>query len=138
MTTVTWLRQWRKLKWKWVLHLSCHVWNFLGTMTCFLKFGHAWFVLQVLLRMLPAYYNNFRDQQNTLLTKYYGLHCVKLNGPIQKKVHFFMTSVNKRISVNKKLYNIINMASFFLFKLLIYFMFYKLWIFGINLTSVWV
>ena len=45
------------------------------------------FLMQVLLRMLPAYYNHFREHRNTLVTKYYGLHCVKLNGPIQKKVH---------------------------------------------------
>ncbi|XP_020236003.1 phosphatidylinositol 4-phosphate 5-kinase 5 [Cajanus cajan] len=46
--------------------------------------------VKVLLRMLPAYYNNFRDHENTLLTKYYGLHCVKLNGPIQRKVRFII------------------------------------------------
>lgn len=27
--TVTWLRQWRKLKWKWVSSLSWWIWNFL-------------------------------------------------------------------------------------------------------------
>ncbi|KAK7378063.1 hypothetical protein VNO80_03499 [Phaseolus coccineus] len=46
--------------------------------------------VKVLLRLLPAYYNHFRDHKNTLLTKYYGLHCVKLNGPIQKKVRFII------------------------------------------------
>ncbi|KAL2320664.1 hypothetical protein Fmac_029633 [Flemingia macrophylla] len=46
--------------------------------------------VKVLLRMLPAYYDNFRDHENTLLTKYYGLHCVKLNGTIQKKVRFII------------------------------------------------
>ncbi|KAK7336462.1 hypothetical protein VNO77_17004 [Canavalia gladiata] len=46
--------------------------------------------VKVLLRMLPAYYNHFRDYGNTLVTKYYGLHCVKLNGPIQRKVRFII------------------------------------------------
>ncbi|RDX63736.1 Phosphatidylinositol 4-phosphate 5-kinase 4, partial [Mucuna pruriens] len=46
--------------------------------------------VKVLLRLLPAYYNNFRDNQNTNLTKYYGLHCVKSNGPIQRKVRFII------------------------------------------------
>ncbi|XP_014489750.1 phosphatidylinositol 4-phosphate 5-kinase 5-like isoform X3 [Vigna radiata var. radiata] len=46
--------------------------------------------VKVLLRLLPSYYNHFRDYKNTLLTKYYGLHCVKLNGPIQKKVRFII------------------------------------------------
>ncbi|MCI05659.1 phosphatidylinositol 4-phosphate 5-kinase 5-like, partial [Trifolium medium] len=40
---------------------------------------------KALLRMLPAYYNHFRSFDNALLTKFYGLHCVKLNGPSQKK-----------------------------------------------------
>ncbi|CAJ1914741.1 unnamed protein product [Sphenostylis stenocarpa] len=46
--------------------------------------------VKVLLRLLPSYYNHFRDYKNTLLTKYYGLHCVKLNGTIQKKVRFII------------------------------------------------
>ncbi|XP_027353031.1 phosphatidylinositol 4-phosphate 5-kinase 5-like [Abrus precatorius] len=46
--------------------------------------------VKVLLRMLPSYYNHFRDHENTLVTKYYGLHCVKLNGPIQRKVRFII------------------------------------------------
>ncbi|CAK7340232.1 unnamed protein product [Dovyalis caffra] len=45
---------------------------------------------KVLIRMLPAYYNHFRSYENTLLTKFYGLHCVKLNGPAQKKVRFII------------------------------------------------
>ncbi|GAB4827771.1 Phosphatidylinositol 4-phosphate 5-kinase 4 [Ancistrocladus abbreviatus] len=44
--------------------------------------------LQVLLRMLPAYYNHVRAFENTLVTKFYGLHCVKLTGTAQKKVRF--------------------------------------------------
>lgn len=36
--------------------------------------------------MLSAYYNHFRAFENTLVTKFYGLHCVKLTGPIQRKV----------------------------------------------------
>ncbi|KAM0948795.1 putative 1-phosphatidylinositol-4-phosphate 5-kinase [Dioscorea sansibarensis] len=44
--------------------------------------------VKVLLRMLPAYYNHFRSFENTLVTKFYGLHCVKLAGANQKKVRF--------------------------------------------------
>ncbi|KAJ8534144.1 hypothetical protein K7X08_007468 [Anisodus acutangulus] len=44
--------------------------------------------VKVLLRMLNAYYNHFRAFENTLVTRYYGLHCLKLNGPAQKKVRF--------------------------------------------------
>ncbi|KAJ4833707.1 Phosphatidylinositol 4-phosphate 5-kinase 6 [Turnera subulata] len=44
--------------------------------------------VKVLLRMLPAYYNHVRSYENTLVTKFYGLHCVKLTGPNQKKVRF--------------------------------------------------
>lgn len=44
--------------------------------------------VKVLLRMLPAYYNHFRAFENTLVTKFFGLHCVKLTGTIQKKVRF--------------------------------------------------
>lgn len=46
-----------------------------------------WFMVQVLIRMLPAYYNHVRSYENTLVTKFYGLHCVKLNGTAQKKVY---------------------------------------------------
>ncbi|KAI5396953.1 phosphatidylinositol 4-phosphate 5-kinase 5 isoform X1 [Lathyrus oleraceus] len=45
---------------------------------------------KALLRMLPAYYNHFRAFDNALVTKFYGLHCVKLNGPSQKKVRFII------------------------------------------------
>ncbi|KAL7239146.1 hypothetical protein ACSBR2_005112 [Camellia fascicularis] len=44
--------------------------------------------VKVLLRMLPAYYNHVRAFENTLVTKFFGLHCVKLTGPAQKKVRF--------------------------------------------------
>ncbi|GAB2299269.1 Phosphatidylinositol 4-phosphate 5-kinase 4 [Dionaea muscipula] len=44
--------------------------------------------VKVLLRMLPAYYNHVRLFENTLVTKFYGLHCVKLIGTAQKKVRF--------------------------------------------------
>ncbi|KAG1331826.1 hypothetical protein COCNU_02G017940 [Cocos nucifera] len=43
---------------------------------------------KVLLRMLPAYYNHVRNYENTLVTKFFGLHCVKLTGATQKKVRF--------------------------------------------------
>ncbi|XVF82321.1 hypothetical protein PTKIN_Ptkin16aG0037200 [Pterospermum kingtungense] len=44
--------------------------------------------VKVLIRMLPAYYNHVRSYENTLVTKFYGLHCVKLTGTAQKKVRF--------------------------------------------------
>lgn len=44
--------------------------------------------VKVLLRMLPAYYNHVRAFENTLVTKFFGLHCVKLIGATQKKVRF--------------------------------------------------
>ncbi|EPS60405.1 hypothetical protein M569_14398 [Genlisea aurea] len=43
---------------------------------------------KVLIRMLSAYYNHVRAFENTLVTKFFGLHCVKLAGPAQKKVRF--------------------------------------------------
>ncbi|KAF8114738.1 hypothetical protein N665_0034s0077 [Sinapis alba] len=43
---------------------------------------------KVLLRMLAAYYNHVRAFENTLVIRFYGLHCVKLTGTIQKKVRF--------------------------------------------------
>ncbi|KAL6010075.1 hypothetical protein ACLOJK_000506 [Asimina triloba] len=42
--------------------------------------------VKVLLRMLPTYYNHVRAFENTLVTKFYGLHCVKLTGAAQRKV----------------------------------------------------
>lgn len=45
-------------------------------------------VIQMLLKMLPAYYNHVRAFENTLVTKFFGLHCVKLTGANQKKVMF--------------------------------------------------
>ncbi|XP_047159516.1 phosphatidylinositol 4-phosphate 5-kinase 6-like isoform X3 [Vigna umbellata] len=44
--------------------------------------------VKVFLRMLPAYYKHVRSFENTLVTKFYGLHCVKLTGTSQKKVRF--------------------------------------------------
>ncbi|KAL6870668.1 hypothetical protein ACP4OV_014516 [Aristida adscensionis] len=44
--------------------------------------------VKVLLRMLPAYYKHVRAFEHTLVTKFFGLHCVKLTGAIQKKVRF--------------------------------------------------
>ncbi|KAI3830231.1 hypothetical protein L1987_04366 [Smallanthus sonchifolius] len=46
--------------------------------------------VKAILRMLSAYYNHFRSFEHTLLTKFYGLHCVKLTGPAQKKVRFII------------------------------------------------
>ncbi|KAL7126245.1 hypothetical protein ABFS83_14G173200 [Erythranthe nasuta] len=45
-------------------------------------------VKQVLKRMLPAYYNHVQAFENTLVTKFFGLHCVKMTGTAQKKVRF--------------------------------------------------
>jgi hypothetical protein len=42
--------------------------------------------VKMLLKMLPAYYNHVRSFENTLVTKFFGLHCVKLAGANQKKV----------------------------------------------------
>ena len=36
--------------------------------------------------MLPAYYKHVRNYDNTLITKFFGLHCVKITGGIQKKI----------------------------------------------------
>ncbi|XP_021301630.1 phosphatidylinositol 4-phosphate 5-kinase 6 isoform X4 [Sorghum bicolor] len=45
--------------------------------------------VKVLLRMLPSYYKHVRAFENTLITKFFGLHSVKLTGAaIQKKVRF--------------------------------------------------
>ncbi|XP_042374447.1 phosphatidylinositol 4-phosphate 5-kinase 6-like [Zingiber officinale] len=44
--------------------------------------------VKVLLRMLPAYYSYVRKFEKSLVTKFFGLHCVKLTGAAQKKVRF--------------------------------------------------
>ncbi|KAK7314171.1 hypothetical protein VNO77_39383 [Canavalia gladiata] len=44
--------------------------------------------VKVFLRMLPGYYKHVRAFENTLVTKFFGLHCVKLTGASQKKVRF--------------------------------------------------
>ncbi|KAL8128828.1 hypothetical protein V2J09_017983 [Rumex salicifolius] len=44
----------------------------------------------VLIRMLSPYYNHVRCFENTLVTKFFGLHCVKLTGTTQKKVRFII------------------------------------------------
>ncbi|XP_019165723.1 PREDICTED: phosphatidylinositol 4-phosphate 5-kinase 4-like [Ipomoea nil] len=46
--------------------------------------------VKVLLRMLNAYFNHVRAFGNTLVTKYFGLHCVRLTGTAQKKVRFMI------------------------------------------------
>jgi len=43
--------------------------------------------VKMLLKMLPAYYNHVRAFEDTLVTKFFGLHCVK-SGVQQKKVRF--------------------------------------------------
>ena len=37
--------------------------------------------IQVLLRMLPDYYNHVRAQEHTLLTKFFGLHSCTIYKP---------------------------------------------------------
>ncbi|RLN38666.1 hypothetical protein C2845_PM01G15540 [Panicum miliaceum] len=44
--------------------------------------------VKIFLKMLRAYYNHVRAFENTLVTKFFGLHCVKLAGANQKKVRF--------------------------------------------------
>ncbi|XP_074284703.1 phosphatidylinositol 4-phosphate 5-kinase 6-like [Silene latifolia] len=44
--------------------------------------------VKVLLRMLRAYYKHVQNFDDTLVTRFYGLHCVKLTGATQKKVRF--------------------------------------------------
>ncbi|KAK7323290.1 hypothetical protein VNO77_26756 [Canavalia gladiata] len=44
--------------------------------------------VKVFLRMLPSYYKHVRSFENTLVTKFFGLHCVRLTGTAQKKVRF--------------------------------------------------
>ncbi|WJX36668.1 Phosphatidylinositol 4-phosphate 5-kinase 6 [Trifolium repens] len=44
--------------------------------------------VKVFIKMLPAYYKHVRAFENTLVTKFFGLHCVKLTGTAQKKVRF--------------------------------------------------
>ncbi|XP_057723713.1 phosphatidylinositol 4-phosphate 5-kinase 3-like [Arachis stenosperma] len=51
--------------------------------------------VKALLRMLPAYYTHFRTYQNTMVTKYYGLHYVKLIGHIQRKGSSLGRTTNK-------------------------------------------
>ncbi|GAB2221653.1 hypothetical protein Droror1_Dr00012838 [Drosera rotundifolia] len=46
--------------------------------------------VKVLLRMLSPYYQHVRAYDNALVTKFFGLHCVKLTGSIQKKVRFII------------------------------------------------
>ncbi|KAJ9544690.1 hypothetical protein OSB04_024397 [Centaurea solstitialis] len=46
--------------------------------------------VKVILRMLSSYFNHFRLYENTLLTKFYGLHCVRLCGAAQRKVRFII------------------------------------------------
>ncbi|KAL5228991.1 hypothetical protein ABZP36_017256 [Zizania latifolia] len=44
--------------------------------------------VKIFLKMIQAYYNHVRSFENSLVTKFFGLHCVKLAGANQKKVHF--------------------------------------------------
>jgi 1-phosphatidylinositol-4-phosphate 5-kinase len=42
-------------------------------------------MLQILLKMLPKYYNHVRAYDNTLITKFFGVHRITLKGG--RKVH---------------------------------------------------
>ncbi|MFS7931653.1 putative 1-phosphatidylinositol-4-phosphate 5-kinase [Helianthus anomalus] len=44
--------------------------------------------VKVLRRMLPSYFQHMKSYENTLVTKFFGLHCVKLSGSSQRKVRF--------------------------------------------------
>ncbi|KAI3680999.1 hypothetical protein L6452_35779 [Arctium lappa] len=44
--------------------------------------------VKVLKRMLPAYFEHVKNSENTLVTKFFGLHCVKMGGPSLRKVRF--------------------------------------------------
>nr|XP_043637152.1 phosphatidylinositol 4-phosphate 5-kinase 6-like [Erigeron canadensis] len=46
--------------------------------------------VKVILRMLSSYFDHFRLYENTLLTKFFGLHCVRLVGAAQRKVRFII------------------------------------------------
>lgn len=45
--------------------------------------------VKVLIRMLSSYYQHVRKYENSLVTKFYGVHCVKPNGGL--KVRFIVT-----------------------------------------------
>ncbi|XP_073121538.1 phosphatidylinositol 4-phosphate 5-kinase 1 isoform X2 [Henckelia pumila] len=45
--------------------------------------------LKVLLKMLPHYYDHVRAHDNTLITKFFGVHSIALG--LRKKVHFVVT-----------------------------------------------
>lgn len=40
-------------------------------------------VIQVLIKMLPSYYQHVCRYENTLVTKFYGVHCVKPVGGVK-------------------------------------------------------
>ncbi|PHT28268.1 hypothetical protein CQW23_32133 [Capsicum baccatum] len=50
---------------------------------------------EVLLGMLPAYYNHVRAFENTLVTKFFGLHYVNMTGLTQNKVLPMVVSLRK-------------------------------------------
>lgn len=55
-----------------------------------MKFGN--FFLQVLIKMLPSYYQHVCRYENSLVTKFYGVHCVKPVGGV-KVGHFYLSSL---------------------------------------------
>ena len=63
--------------------------NFLDNQQFYTECTEHFFVVQIFLKMLRAYYNHVRSFENTLVTKFFGLHCVKLAGANQKKVRTY-------------------------------------------------
>lgn len=42
--------------------------------------SHCISSMQVLLKMLPKYYGHVKEHENTLITKFFGLHRITING----------------------------------------------------------
>ncbi|KAL5554271.1 hypothetical protein UlMin_041672 [Ulmus minor] len=61
-------------------------------------------IKKVLLRMLPAYCKHVQAFKNTLVTKFYGLYCVKLTGATQKKFHILSQIASVRFVIMGNLF----------------------------------
>ncbi|KAF3662993.1 Phosphatidylinositol 4-phosphate 5-kinase 4 [Capsicum annuum] len=62
---------------------------------------------EVLLGMLPAYYNHVQAFENTLVTKFFGLHFVKMTRPTQKKLY------NTTRTISFSMVRFVKMGNFF-------------------------
>ena len=49
--------------------------------------------LQVLLKMLPKYYDHVKEHENTLITKFFGLHRITINGRSKVSTLCYMTFI---------------------------------------------